>query len=113
MNFLNSLVASFIRQRIHGIQYASNHPVETQRRLLTTLLQSAQNTEWGTLWDFRSIKTAEQFSQRIPLQDYESLKPSIERMMQGEQNVLWGSDITWFAKSSGTTNDRSKFIPVS
>lgn len=113
MRLLNSLVSAFIRQRIESIQRASHHPVETQEQLLLRLVQSAKATEWGKRFDFSSVKNSTQFSERIPLQDYESLKPFIERMMQGEQNILWGSEISWFAKSSGTTNDRSKFIPVS
>lgn len=113
MRLLNSLVSSFIRQRVEGVLYTSNHPVEKQKQLLAQLIQSAKNTEWGKRYDFNSIKTSQQFSERIPLQDYESLKPFIERMMQGEQHILWGSEINWFAKSSGTTSDRSKFIPVS
>ncbi len=113
MRLLNSLVSAFMRQRIAGIQHAANHPVETQERLLLQIIQSSKATEWGKRFDFSSIKNSKQFSERVPLQDYESLKPFIERMMQGEQHILWGSEINWFAKSSGTTSDRSKFIPVS
>jgi len=113
MRLLNSLVSAFMRQRIGSIQRTSEHASETQERLLLQLIQSAKATAWGRQYDFASIKSSKQFSQRIPLQDYESLKPFIERMMQGEQNILWRSEIYWFAKSSGTTSDRSKFIPVS
>lgn len=113
MLFLPSLVSWFIRQRMESIQQAAHHPIETQERLLRELLQAARLTEWGQKFDYASVKTPRQFSERVPLQDYESLKPFIERMMKGEQNVLWHSEITWFAKSSGTTSDRSKFIPVS
>jgi len=110
---LSSLASAFLRQRMAGIHHASARPAETQERLLLQLVQSAEATEWGKRFDFSSIKTSKQFAERIPLQDYESLKPFIERMIQGEQNILWSSEIRWFAKSSGTTNDRSKFIPVS
>ena len=77
------------------------------------LLLSARNTEWGRQYDFKSISTPGEFRNRLPIQDYDSLKSSIDRLRQGEQNILWPSEIKWFAKSSGTTNDKSKFIPVS
>src|SRR5690606_25116029 len=64
-------------------------------------------------YDYNSILTPEIYKERVPIQDYNSLKPYIDRMVKGEQNILWPSDIKWFAKSSGTTADRSKFIPVS
>lgn len=88
------------------------YPHEMQREWLRKLVQSAMETEWGKKFSFRSIETYEHFSRRIPLQDYESLKPYIERIRRGEQNILWNSEIKWFAKSSGTTSDKSKFIPV-
>jgi hypothetical protein len=80
---------------------------------LHNLISSAQNTEWGKQYDYKSILTVAQFKDRVPLQNYDTLKPYIERMLKGEQNILWPSEIKWFAKSSGTTSDRSKFIPVS
>lgn len=113
MLFFPFLVSWFIRQRMESIQQAARHPIGTQEKLLRELLHSARLTKWGKKFDYASVKTSRQFSERVPLQDYESLKPFIERMMTGEQNVLWHSEITWFAKSSGTTGDRSKFIPVS
>ncbi len=110
---LSPIVSWFIRQRMENIQLASNHPVEAQKKLLLQLIRSAEKTEWGKKFDFKSITNPAQYSERIPLQNYESLQPYIERMMQGEQQVLWHSEINWFAKSSGTTGARSKFIPVS
>ncbi|GAB1463156.1 GH3 auxin-responsive promoter family protein [Pedobacter sp.] len=89
------------------------YPLDVQDEWLHTLIASAENTEWGKLYDYRSILTVQQFKERVPIQNYDTLKPYIERMLQGEQNVLWPSEIKWFAKSSGTTSDRSKFIPVS
>ncbi len=84
-----------------------------QEDLLRKLVSQARYTEWGRQHDYSSIENAEQFKQRVPLQDYESLKPYIFRLKNGEQNLLWNTEIKWFAKSSGTTNDKSKFIPVS
>ncbi len=77
------------------------------------LIAAARYTEWGRKYDYASVKNYREFIERVPLQDYESLKPCINRIKQGEQNILWPTEIKWFAKSSGTTNDKSKFIPVS
>lgn len=89
------------------------YPLDVQDEWLHTLISSAENTEWGKLYDYKSILTVQQFKERVPIQNYDTLKPYIERMLQGEQNILWPSEVKWFAKSSGTTSDRSKFIPVS
>lgn len=89
------------------------YPHDVQDELFGNLIADAQDTEWGKKHDYKSIRNQEDFKKRVPIQDYDSLKPYIERMLKGEQNILWGSEIKWFAKSSGTTNDRSKFIPVS
>lgn len=89
------------------------YPYDVQQEWLKKLIESATYTEWGRKHEYDEISNYEQFKRRVPLQDYETLKPYIDRMRQGEQNVLWHSDIKWFAKSSGTTNDKSKFIPVS
>lgn len=93
--------------------YAREHPEEMQERVFKNLLKAGSRTEFGRMFGFSTLKTPEQFAHRVPFQDYESLKPFIERMMKGEQNILWNSEIKWFAKSSGTTSDKSKFIPVS
>ena len=87
-------------------------PHETQELLLRQLLRHARNTEIGKKYDFNSIKSIEVFRERIPVQTYEDLFPSIDRMMHGESNVLWPGIVRWFSKSSGTTNAKSKFIPV-
>jgi len=88
-------------------------PNEVQQEWGKKLISQAQDTEFGRLYDFKSIKTYREFKERVPLMDYEDAKPFIERMMMGEQNILWPSEVTWFAKSSGTTSDKSKFIPLS
>lgn len=89
------------------------NPEEVQRNKLLELIRTAENTEWGKKYGFKSIFREDEFKNRVPLNNYDSLKPFIERNMKGEQNVLWPSEIKWFAKSSGTTADKSKFIPVS
>ena len=89
------------------------YPHEVQNEWLKKLIYSAKDTEWGVKHEYKSITKLEQFKERVPLNDYNSLKPYIDRLMAGEQNILWDGDIKWFAKSSGTTSDKSKFIPVS
>ncbi len=89
------------------------HPFESQDLVFQNLIQTASVTEWGKNFKYSTINNFDEFRKRIPVQDYDSLKPWIQRMMKGEQNILWPSEIRWFAKSSGTTSDKSKFIPVS
>ncbi len=113
MAFVNSIFTWYMKKRIHQIELFMKYPLDVQEEWLNTLISSAENTEWGKLYDYKSILTVSQFKDRVPIQNYDSLKPYIERMLKGEQNILWPSDIKWFAKSSGTTCDRSKFIPVS
>ena len=113
MTFVNSIFTWFMKKRMHQIELFVKYPHDVQDEVFRNLIASARNTEWGKLHNYDSIFNQEQFKQHVPVQTYDTLKPYIERMMKGEQNILWGSEINWFAKSSGTTNDRSKFIPVS
>lgn len=89
------------------------YPNEVQAELLKKLLYKARNTEIGRQYDFSSISSYETFAARVPLQKYEDFEPQIERSRRGECNIFWPTPIKWFAKSSGTTNAKSKFIPVS
>lgn len=89
------------------------HPIDVQNELFLNLINTAKNTEWGKKYDYKSITNYQDYKNRVPLQDYNSLKDQIIRIKHGEQNVLWPTDIKWFAKSSGTSTGRSKFIPVS
>ncbi len=98
---------------MHQIELFMKYPDEVQEEWFGSLINDAIGTEWGKKYDYRSIENITQFKERIPVQNYDTLKPYIERMLNGEQNLLWPSEIKWFAKSSGTTSDRSKFIPVS
>src|SRR5690606_21999771 len=111
--FVNSIFTWFMKKRIHQIELFMKYPHEVQEEWFNSLISAAQATEWGKKYDYESILTPDIYKERVPIQDYNSLKVYIERMIQGEQNLLWPSDIKWFAKSSGTTADRSKFIPVS
>jgi hypothetical protein len=89
------------------------NPLELQHTSLDELIFSSRNTEWGKKYGYSDIGNYEQFKARVPISTYEEIFPYIDRMMHGEQNILWSSPISWFSKSSGTTNARSKFIPVS
>jgi hypothetical protein len=113
MQFINSLVTWLNFKRLYQIDLFKKFPFDVQRETLIKLVDKAKNTVYGKQYDFSSIKSIEEFQQRVPIKDYNGLKPYIERLLKGEQNILWPSEIRWFAKSSGTTNDKSKFIPVS
>jgi hypothetical protein len=102
-----------MKKRMHQVELFMKYPNDVQQEWLIKLTQAAKDTEWGKRFDFGSIETYSDFSNRIPLQDYESVKADIDRLRKGEQNILWPTEIKWFAKSSGTTSDKSKFIPVS
>ncbi len=98
---------------MHQIDLFMKYPHEVQEELFKKLITTGRNTEFGRTHGFADVHTEEQFRRMIPLSSYEDICPYIERNMAGEQNLLWPSDVKWFAKSSGTTNARSKFIPVS
>jgi hypothetical protein len=89
------------------------HPEDSQREVLQDLVTSAQYTDFGRKYKFSSLYNLRSFKTTVPVHDYDDLKPYIQRIMDGEENVLWNTPISWFAKSSGTTSDKSKFIPVS
>lgn len=111
--FLNSVASWFLKQRIHQIELFLKYPHEVQEELLMNLIKSSENTEFGKNYDFVNIKTYRAFAEKVPVSSYEDLEPMIEKTRQGHQNVFWETPIKWFAKSSGTTNAKSKFIPVS
>ncbi len=113
MTLFNSIASWIMKKRIHQMELFMRYPHEVQHDWFNKLILTAANTEFGRSHDFKNITSPQQFAQNVPLQDYESLKPYIERIRKGEQNILWPSEIKWFAKSSGTTSDKSKFIPVS
>ncbi len=99
--------------RLWRIEAWKNNPQDAQREVLQDLVTSAQYTEFGRKYDFSNLFNVKDFKNAVPIQEYNELKPYIERIMNGEQNILWNTPIYWFAKSSGTTNDKSKFIPIS
>lgn len=99
--------------RLWSIEQWVNDPITTQYVLWQDLLAAGQYTEFGRLHNFSQIQSLADYKKNVPIQEYENLKPYIERMMNGEENVLWNTPVQWFAKSSGTTSDKSKFIPIS
>lgn len=101
-----------MKKRIHQVELFIKYPHEVQHEWFRRLILSAMSTEWGRTFDYSSIRSYDQFRERVPVQDYENMKPYIFRLKQGEQNILWPSEVKWFAKSSGTTSAKSKFIPV-
>lgn len=113
MAILNSIASWLMKKRMHQIELFMKYPHDVQDEWLRRLLTNGAETEFGKKYGLGSVKDYEQFRKQVPLQDYETLKPYIERIRRGEQNLLWNEDIRWFAKSSGTTSDKSKFIPVS
>lgn len=113
MSLINSLASWLIKKRIHDIELFIKYPNEVQKDVLKRLVRHASGTHWGKLYGYSSIDNYETYRSRVPLQDYESLKQFIDRQRNGEPNIIWPTDIKWFAKSSGTTSDKSKFIPVS
>jgi len=110
---INSIISWFLKKRKHQIALFLKYPVDVQEELLLHLLKAAKNTEFGIKKRFSSINNYAEFSENVPIQEYETFEPLIERCRNGEQNLFWPTEIKWFAKSSGTTNAKSKFIPVS
>ncbi len=110
---VNSIASWFLKKRFHQIELFLKYPNEVQNELLLNLIDIAKHTEIGKAYDFASITNYETFAERIPIKNYEGWHDLIERSRKGESNIFWPGPINWFAKSSGTTNAKSKFIPVS
>ncbi len=110
---VNSIASWFLKKRFHQIELFLKYPNEVQNELLLSLIDIAKDTEIGRQYDFKSIKNYKAFSEHIPVKNYEGWHEVIERSRKGEANIFWPTPIKWFAKSSGTTNAKSKFIPVS
>ena len=108
----NSVVNWFIRQRIDQIQNFIKNPAETQQGILFSQLFHAENTVYGQKYGFSSVSSYEDFKSKVPIVTYEDFEPFIERARQGEKDVFWPGQIRNFAKSSGTTNAKSKYIPI-
>ncbi len=113
MPFLNSIISLVNMRRLSQISHFKENPEEVQKEQLFELIKKSKDTQHGKYYDFASIKTIKDFQERVPVQKYEQMEHVIDKIRHGERNVLWPGDIKWFAKSSGTTASKSKFIPVS
>lgn len=110
---VNSIASWFLKKRFHQIELFLKYPNEVQQELLLQLIYKAKDTEIGKQYGFESITDYKTFAERVPISTYEEYQQNIERSRLGENNIFWPQPIKWFAKSSGTTNAKSKFIPVS
>jgi hypothetical protein len=113
MKLLSPAISSLARMRLWRIEAWKNNPLDAQREVLQELVTSAQYTEFGRKYNFSNLFNVRDFKAAVPIHEYDDMKPYIQRIMNGEQNILWNTPIYWFAKSSGTTSDKSKFIPIS
>ena len=110
---INTVASWLLKKRLHQIEFFLKYPIEVQEELLMGLVDFAKDTEIGKSFDFRSIKNYSDFVARVPITNYEGMEHLIDQARRGTANLFWPTPIKWFAKSSGTTNAKSKFIPVS
>lgn len=110
---INTVASWLLKKRLHQIEFFLKYPIEVQEELLMGLVDFAKDTEIGKSFDFRSIKNYSDFASRVPITNYEGMEHLIDQARRGTTNLFWPTPIKWFAKSSGTTNAKSKFIPVS
>ena len=109
----NSVASFFLKRRISQIELFKDYPIEVQQEVLRKMIVYSIDTEIGKKYDFKTIRHYNDFRERLPTVTYEEIYEDIERNRKGEQNIFWRTPIKWFAKSSGTTNAKSKFIPIS
>ena len=109
----NSLLTWLIKKRIHQIELFIKYPFEVQIDWFKKLITTAKDTEWGKKFGYKSISSLDEYRERVPIGDYNSFKPFIDDLRKGKQNLLWPGSIKWFARSSGTSENKSKYIPVS
>ena len=112
-SFINTVASWMLKKRIHQIELFEKYPLDVQNEELKKLIQISKNTEFGKQYEFSSIDSYETFAERIPSFTYEEYFPIINKTINGNQNIFWPEKIKWFAQSSGTTNSKSKFVPVS
>ncbi len=110
---INSSISLYLKHRFKVIRQFMDNPYETQERIFRDLIARGSLTEWGKSFNYSGIQNFSDFQKNVPISHYDDLKSYIHRMMLGEKDILWPGKITWFSKSSGTTSDKSKFIPVS
>ncbi|WP_128756426.1 GH3 auxin-responsive promoter family protein [Leeuwenhoekiella aequorea] len=110
---VNSIASWFLKKRIHQMELFLKYPHDVQQELLHKLIQKARNTEIGKQYGFKEIRSYRNFAEQVPVRNYEDVQGLIERARKGENNIFWPSPVKLFAQSSGTTNAKSKYIPVS
>ena len=113
MKLLSPAISRLARLRLWRIENWVSEPIAAQREVLQHLITSAQYTEFGRRYNFEKLFSIKDYKKNVPIHEYDDIKPYIIRMMNGEENILWNTPVNWFAKSSGTTSDKSKFIPIS
>ncbi|MDR1878263.1 MAG: GH3 auxin-responsive promoter family protein [Bacteroidales bacterium] len=113
LSIVNRIAKSYFNMHHKGMERIMLHPFDCQQQCFETLLKDAARTQWGLKYDYATIKQYDTFKQRVPVNNYNTLYPYIERMIAGEKDVLWKGKTNWFSKSSGTSNSKSKYIPVS
>ena len=113
MSCINSLYVWLMKNRLKEIDSYARNAQAIQHKQWAYLVGKAADTEYGRKYHFHDLRSEEDFRQRVPLASYEDLRPYVERLMQGEDYLLWPEKIRWFSKSSGTTHSKSKYIPVS
>ncbi len=112
MDIRTSIAYNLFKFRLKAIEKYTQQADEMQQHLLMNLLQKAAGTDWGSHFGYKQVKCYNEYKNLFPIQRYDDLKPFILRMIQGEKDILWPGACRWFAKSSGTTSDKSKFLPV-
>ena len=112
MKLVNDVTVWFLKRRIERIEHFMANPIETQQTVFSDLLHTARYTEWGQRYQYAQIKSISEYREQVPVSTYEDICPYIERVLKGEPNILWPTHTDWFSKSSGTTNARSKYLPV-
>ena len=112
MRLLPSLIKNLYSKRIKQFELLKKNPVEIQQDTFLKIIKRASETEWGKSYDYSSIKSVKEYQSRVPVQTYEQIIPYVERLGNGEANLLWPGKVKWFAKSSGTTSTKSKYIPI-
>lgn len=112
-NVFNKLISLYLERRYRQIEYFMENPIEVQERVFRELIAKGLETSYGREHDFELVNNQNDYSEKVPLVNYDDLKPYIDQMMRGKKSVLWPGEINWYSKSSGTTSDKSKFIPIS
>ena len=112
MKIFSPALSRLARLRYWRIEHWIDHPIAAQRDVLQDLIKHGEYTQFGIKYQFSETFSIRKFKETVPIQNYEDLKPYIDQIMNGEEAILWNTPVEWFAKSSGTTNDKSKFIPL-